>query len=260
MLNNLESGDIIITNDHIYKVSSTMRTLRGVLTSMRLLDKNGWVHYINVEDISECPVEMTEIITGNFDHIRKSENVDIEDLFDMERGRDELIQEYAKIQNLLPITPTPVITEWLTVPHCELTLSLRPDRREKELKKIKCLLEEAENKLDETACSIKEGHKKYTSKYAKIAIEYATYLATEEHDKKLCEAIKEAHRESFPGENLYPKVAYPTIYADLSPERLHAQLQEKASWVFHQVMKSSLIIQYLDTLAESLYSEPIKKG
>lgn len=254
MLNNLEPGDIIITDDHFYKVTRTMRTLRGTLTSMHVLDKEGVERYINAGN--GYPIELI----GGFDYIKKSENVDIEELFDMERGRDELIQEYAKIQNLLPITPTPVITEWLTVPHCELTLSLRPDRREKELKKIKCLLEEAENKLDETACSIKEGHKKYTSKYAKIAIEYATYLATEEHDKKLCEAIKEAHRESFPGENLYPKVAYPTIYADLSPERLHAQLQEKASWVFHQVMKSSLIIQYLDTLAESLYSEPIKKG
>lgn len=260
MLNSLEPGDIIVTDDHFYKVSSTMHTLRGNLTSIRLLDKEGWVHFINVEDISECPFEMTNIITGNFDHIRKSENVDIEDLFDMERGRDELIEEYAKIQNLLPITPTPVITKWLTKPHTELSLSLRPDRREKELKKIKGLLEEAENKLDETACSIKEGHKKYTSKYAKIAIEYAAYLPTEEHDKKFCEAIKEAHRESFPGMNLYPKVAYPTVYADLSPERLHAQLQEKSSRVFHQVMKSTLTIQYLYTLAESLYSEPIKQG
>lgn len=258
MLNNLEPGDIIITDNHIYKVSSTMRTLRGTLTSMRLLDKNGWVHYINVEDISECPVEMTDIITGNFDHIRKSENVDIEDLFDMERGRDELLEEYAKTQNLLPLTPTPVISSWLTTPHTDLTLSLRLDRREKELKKINGLLKEAENKLDETACSIKEGHKKYTSKYAKIAIEYATYLATEEHDKKLCEAIKEAHRESFHSNNLYIKVAGSAIYADLSPERLHAKLQENASWVFHQVMKSSLTIQYLDTLAESLYGEPIK--
>lgn len=258
MLNNLEPGDIIITDNHIYKVSSTMRTLRGTLTSMRLLDKNGWVHYINVEDISGCPVEMTDIITGNFDHIRKSENVDIEDLFDMERGRDELLEEYAKTQNLLPLTPTPVISSWLTTPHTDLTLSLRLDRREKELKKINGLLKEAENKLDETACSIKEGHKKYTSKYAKIAIEYATYLATEEHDKKLCEAIKEAHRESFHSNNLYIKVAGSAIYADLSPERLHAKLQENASWVFHQVMKSSLTIQYLDTLAESLYGEPIK--
>lgn len=260
MLNSLEPGDIIITDNHVYKVSSTMRTLRGALTSMRLLDKGGWVHNINVDRLDDYPFDMTGIITGNFDHIRKSENVDVEDLFDMERGRDELIQEYAKIQNLLPITPTPVITQWLTVPHTELTLSLRPDRREKELKKIKGLLEEAENKLDETACSIKEGHKTYTSKYAKIAIEHATYLATEEPDKKLCKAIKEAHRESFPDKNLYPKVAGSAIYADLSPERLHAQLQEQASWVFHQVMKSALTIQYLDTLAESLYGEPIKKG
>lgn len=260
MLNNLESGDIIITDNHIYKVSSTMRTLRGALTSMRLLDKGGWVYNINVDKLDDYPFDMTGIITGNFDHIRKSENVDIEDLFDMERGRDELLEEYAKVQNLLPLTPTPIISSWLTKPHTDLTLSLRLDRREKELKKVESLLEEAESKLYETACSIEEARKKYTAKYAKVAIEHATYLATEEHDKKYCEAIKEAYRESFHSENLYIKVAGSAIYADLSPERLHAKLQENARHVFQRVVKSQLTIHYLDALAKTLYGEPIKKG
>lgn len=110
------------------------------------------------------------------------------------------------------------------------------------------------------ACSIEEARKKYTAKYAKVAIEHATYLATEEHDKKYCEAIKEAYRESFHSENLYIKVAGSAIYADLSPERLHAKLQENARHVFQRVVKSQLTIHYLDALAETLYGEPIKKG
>ena len=269
MLNNLESGDIIITDNHIYKVSSTMRTLRGILTSMRLLDKNGWARYINVEDISECPVEMTDIITGNFDHIKKSENVDIEELFDMERGRDELIEGYTKIQTLLPGAYKPAqpskannpnSTSWILNHPDKLTLSLHPDKREEELKKVKSLLEEAERKLHDAACNIQEGRKKYAAKYTEVAIEHATYLAIEEHDKKYCEAIKEAYHESFPWENQPFSIAYPRIYSASFPEKLHAKLQENVYNTHQEIVKSLLVIGYLNILAENLYGEPIKKG
>lgn len=267
MLNNLEPGDIIITDDHFYKVTRTMRTLRGVLTSMHILSKEGVEQYVNVE--GGYPINLAALVTGDFDHIKKSENVDIEELFDMERGRDELIEGYTKIQTLLPgaykpAQPSkannPTSTSWMLNHPDKLTLSLHPDKCEEELKKIKSLLEEAERKLHDAACNIREGRKKYAAKYTEVAIENATYLETEEHRKKFCKAIKEAYHESFPWENQPFNIAYPRIYSTSFPEKLHAKLQENVYNTHQEIIKSLLVIEYLDTLAETLYGEPIQKG
>ena len=263
MLNNLEPGDIIITDDHFYKVTRTMRTLRGTLTSMHVLGKEGVERYINAGN--GYPIELI----GGFDYIKKSENVDIEELFDMERGRDELIEGYTKIQTLLPgaYSPTqpskarnPNSTSWILNHPDKLTLSLHPDKREEELKKAKSLLGEAERKLHEAACNIQEGRKKHAAKYTEVAIENATYLETEEHRKKFCKAIKEAYHESFPWENQPFSIAYPRIYSAPFPEKLHAKLQENVCNTHQEIVKSLLVIEYLNILAENLYGEPIKRA
>lgn len=252
MLNNLEPGDIIITDDHIYKVTRTMHTLRGVLTSMHILGKEGAEQYVNAE--GGYPINLASLVTGDFDHIKKSENVDIEELFDMERGRDKLIEEYSKIQQLAPGAYIPYGSP------DKPALSLRLDKREEEFKKVKDLLEEAGRKLHDAACNIDAGRKKYATKYAKVATEYATYLATEEHDKKFCQAIKEAYHESLPWEKQSFKISNPRIYSSSHPTVLHAQFQKNSLETFHQVLKSVATIRYLDALAKTLYCEPIKKG
>lgn len=258
MLNSLEPGDIIVTDDHFYKVSSTMHTLRGTLTSMHILGKEGVEQYIDAE--GGYPINLAALVTGDFDHIKKSENVDIEELFDMERGRDELIEEYSKIQQLAPGAYIPYGSSLVFSRPNKPTLSLRLDKREEEFKKVKDLLEEAERKLDDAACNIDAGRKKYATKYAKIATEYATYLATEEHDKKFCKAIKEAYHESLPWEKQSFKISNPRIYSSSHPTVLHAQFQKNSLETFHQVLKSAATIQYLNALAKTLYADPIKKS
>lgn len=258
MLNNLEPGDIIVTDDHFYKVTSTMRTLRGALTSMHILGKEGVEQYIDAD--GGYPINLAALVTGDFDHIKKSENVDIEELFDMERGRDELIEEYSKIQPLVPGAYIPHGSSWVFSRPDKPTFSLRLDKREEELKKAMDLLEEAGRKLHDAACNIQEGRKKYAAKYAKLVAEHATYLATEEHDKKFCKAIKEAYHESFPWEKQPFKISSPQIYIPSLPAVLHAKLQKNPLETFHQVLKSAATIHYLDALAKTLYGEPIKQG
>lgn len=224
---------------------------------MRLIDKDGWTHFINLEGTEEHPFEMVGITTGNFDHIRKSENVDIEELFYKERGRDELIKEYSKIQNLLPGTNKPGTPSWLTVPPARLTLSLRLNKGKEELNKVLNLLNEAENTLWEDSKHLEESRKKYATEYAKVATEYATYLATEEHNKKFCKAIKKAYLASFHREGKPVKALTPRAFDHSTPERLHAGLQGNTYKLESETIKALLAIPHLTALAETLYLDPI---